>query len=112
MLWSGLDCASTDRRDPLASASGDLLASARRHGLFAAIVVEAALSLAAEPTGLDVLHQKRAGPVLGVGQALVEHLHDGETGVEADEVGQLEGPHGMIGAHAHGLVDGLDRAHA
>jgi hypothetical protein len=27
--------------------------------------------LAAEPAGLDVLHQQRAGPVLGVGQAVV-----------------------------------------
>src|SRR5205823_49306 len=59
------------------------------YGLLAAVVVEAALRLAAEPTGLDVFHQQRAGPILGIGQTLVEHLHDGEAGVEADEVGEL-----------------------
>ncbi len=50
--------------------------SPRRDRLLAAIVVEAALGLAAEPAGLDVLHQQRAGPVLRVGQPLVQHLHD------------------------------------
>src|SRR5262245_59693038 len=37
---------------------------ARRHRLFAAIVVEASLGLASEPAGLDVFHQQRTGPVL------------------------------------------------
>src|SRR5437870_7075879 len=32
-----------------------------RYGLLAAVVVEAALRLAAEPAGLDVFHQQRAG---------------------------------------------------
>src|SRR5258707_14903385 len=39
---------------------------ARRHRLGAAIVVEAAAGLLAEPTGLDILHQQRARPVFGV----------------------------------------------
>ena len=61
----------------------------RRHRVFAAVVVEAALGLAAEPAGLDVFHQERAGAVFRIRQALVQHLHHGETGVEADEVGEL-----------------------
>jgi len=50
--------------------------SPRRHRLFAAIVVEAALRLTTEPAGLDIFHQQRTRAVLGVGQALVQHLHD------------------------------------
>src|SRR5215208_8287776 len=49
--------------------------SARRHRLLAAIIVEAALGLAAEPARLDVFNQQRAGPVLGIRQPLVQHLH-------------------------------------
>ncbi len=45
--------------------------SARRHRLVAAVVVEAALRLAAEPAGLDVFHQQRARAVFRVGQAFV-----------------------------------------
>ena len=87
-------------------------ASAGRDGGLAAIVVEAALDLAAEPAGLDVLHQQRAGAVLAVGQALVEHLHDRQAGVEADEVGELQRPHRVVGAELHRVVDALDRADA
>src|SRR5689334_7293609 len=43
-----------------------------RDRLLAAVVVEAALRLAAEPAGFDVFHQERAGPVLRIGEALVE----------------------------------------
>src|SRR5262249_45900583 len=53
--------------------------SPRRHRLLAAIVIEAALRLATEPAGLDIFHQQRTRAVLGVGQALVQHLHDRET---------------------------------
>ena len=40
--------------------------SARGNGVLAAVVVEAASGLAPEPAGLDILHQQRARPVLGV----------------------------------------------
>jgi phenylpyruvate tautomerase PptA (4-oxalocrotonate tautomerase family) len=49
---------------------------ARRNRLFAAIIVEAALGLAAEPAGLDIFHQQRAGAVFRIGQAVMQHLHD------------------------------------
>ena len=42
-------------------ASFQLLAG--RHRLFAAIVIEAAIGFAAQPSGLDIFHQQRAGPV-------------------------------------------------
>src|SRR4051794_32106902 len=44
----------------------------RRHRLLAPVVVEAALGLASEPSGFDVLHQQRTGTVLGIRQALVQ----------------------------------------
>src|SRR6185312_5308991 len=74
---------------------------ARRHRLFAAIIIEAALRLAAEPAGLDIFHQQRARPVLRIRQAFIEHLHHRQTGIEADEVGELERPHRMVGAEPH-----------
>src|SRR5690606_17283199 len=84
--------------------------SAGRHGLVAAIVVEAAARLAAEPARLDIFHEKRAGAVFRIRKTVMQHLHDGEAGVEADEVGELQGAHGMVGAEAHGLVDAFDGA--
>src|SRR5579862_823369 len=70
----------------------------RRDGMIPAIIVEAAPRLLAEPAGFDILHQQRAGPVLRIREALVEHLHDRETGIEPDEVGQLQRSHRVIGA--------------
>src|SRR5262245_19143012 len=61
---------------------------ARRHRLLAAIVVEAALGLAPQPARLDVFHQQRTGPVLGIGETLIQHLHDREAGIEPDEIGE------------------------
>src|SRR5947207_6351630 len=68
--------------------------STGRYGLFAAIVVEAALGLAAEPTRFDIFHQERTRAILGIGQAFVQDLHDRETGVEPDEICKLSGPMG------------------
>src|SRR3989442_9794529 len=53
--------------------------SACRDGLLAAVIVEAALRLAAEPSGFDIFHQKRAGAVFAVGQAVVQPLPDRKT---------------------------------
>src|SRR5450432_1227815 len=69
---------------------------ARRDRLLAAIVVEAAAGFAAQPAGLDVLHQQRTRPVFRIGQALVQDVHDRQNGVEADEVTELERAHRMV----------------
>ena len=45
--------------------------------------------------------------VLRVAELFVKHFHDGEVDVVADEVGQSEGTHRMIGAQHHALVDVL-----
>src|SRR5438270_4499315 len=69
--------------------------------------VEAALRLAPEPACVDVLPQERRGPVLVVAQPLLQHLGDGEAGVEPDEVRQRERPHGHVGPELHRGVDVL-----
>src|SRR6185503_19796778 len=72
-----------------------------------AIVVEAAASLFADPAGLHVFHEERAGAVFGVREAFVQNLHDRQAGVEPDEVGEFERPHRMVGAEFHRRVDRL-----
>ncbi|CAD5252737.1 conserved hypothetical protein [Bosea sp. 62] len=99
-------------RDARLKAEHDERVLARRNRLFAAIIVKAALGLAAEPAGLDVLHQQRAWPVLRIGETVMQHLHHRQAGVEADEVGKLERAHRMIRAEPHRRVDRLDRADA
>ena len=67
----------------------NVLDLARRNRLLAAIVVEAAIGLAAEPAGFDIFHEQRTRAILRIRQALIENLHDRQTGIEADEVGQV-----------------------
>src|SRR5262245_33805275 len=43
-----------------------------RHRLLAAIIVEAALGLAAQPARLDVFNQQRASSIFRIGQPLVQ----------------------------------------
>jgi hypothetical protein len=42
----------------------------------------------------------------------MQHLHDRQAGVEADEIGELQRAHRVVGAELHGGVDGIDRADA
>jgi hypothetical protein len=84
----------------------------RRHRLFARVIVESAAGLATEPAGLDVLDEKRTRPVLGIGKPVVQRLHDAETGIEADEVGELKRAHRVMRAEPHRRIDALHRAHA
>src|ERR1700744_2732004 len=63
----------------------------RRHRVLAAIVVKAAAGFPAQPPRFHILHQQRAGAVLRIRETLVKHLHHAETGVETDEVGELQG---------------------
>src|ERR1700733_4056697 len=74
---------------------------ARRNRLIAAIVVETALGFAPQPAGLDVLHEQRARAVFGIGQALMQNLHDRQACIETDEIGELQRPHRMMGAKLH-----------
>src|SRR5579883_3491229 len=57
------------------------------------IVVKALARLAPQAAGGHHLAQQRTGAVLGVLEAVVEHVHDGQADVEADEVGQRQRAH-------------------
>ncbi len=71
------------------------------------VLVEAATALAAEASRLHVLAQERAGRVLRVAEAVLEHFHDGDARVEADEVGEGERPHRVREAELRDRVDRL-----
>src|ERR1700712_2901762 len=71
-----------------------------------AVVVEPAAGLAAEPSSLDVPAPQRAGPELGIAEAVVQHLEDGEARVQPDQVGEGERAERVVHAEAH---DGVDR---
>src|SRR5262245_53662379 len=60
-----------------------------------AVLVHAAPDLLAQPSRLDVLHEQGRGSVL-LAQALLQELHHGQAGVEADQVHELERAHGMV----------------
>src|SRR6056297_879707 len=74
-----------------------LLPSPRRHRLLAAIVIETTPGLAPQPASLDIFRQQRTGPVLGVRQPVMQHVHDRKTGIEPDEIRQFQRPHRMVG---------------
>src|SRR3954469_12883365 len=58
-----------------------------------------------KPPGLYHLDQQWAGAVLGVFEAVVEHVEDVQAYVETDEVGERQRPHGVIHAQFHDGVD-------
>lgn len=64
-------------------------------------------ALLAEPAGVDHAAEEHSGAVLAVGGLAVERLHDAEASVEADEVGEGEGAHGVVHAQPQRLVDVL-----
>ncbi len=76
------------------------------------VVIEALAALLAEPASIDHLAQQYAGAVLGVSGLHVKYLHDGQAGVQADEVSQLQGAHGDVGAVLHDAIDGFTVADA
>ena len=47
------------------------------------------------------------GTILGIAELFVEHLHDGQVDIVADEIGQGQGSHGVVGTEHHALVDVL-----
>ena len=71
------------------------------------VIVEPLAAFLPYPTSMDHLLQQDARPVFAVAQALVESLHDGQAGIETDEVGELEGAHGDVCAVLHDVVDVL-----
>lgn len=76
------------------------------------IVIEALPALLAQPPSINHVPQQNTRAVLGVARLGVQHLHDSQTGVEANKVGELQRAHGHVGAVLHDGVDGVAVAHA
>ena len=72
---------------------------------FLSIFEEAFAGLAAEQAGTDHLAEQRVRTILGIAELFVENFHDGEVDVVADEVGQGQRSHGVVGAELHAFVD-------
>lgn len=75
------------------------------------VVVNAAPALAPKPTSIHILNQKGAWAILGVAEAGMDGAHDREASIQPDEVGQRQGPHGLVGAQLHARVDVRGGAH-
>src|SRR6266478_1262249 len=71
-----------------------------------AVDIEPRTRLAAQPSRRDHLCQEPRRRIL-VTQALLQHLHDRETHVETDEIGEREGPERMLHAQLHHRIDAL-----
>src|SRR5207244_9898025 len=71
------------------------------------VLEEAATGLAAEPTGLHVLAQKRTRCVLGITQAAMQHLHDRDARVETYQIGEREWTYRMCESEFCDRVDCL-----
>ena len=70
------------------------------------VVIKALAALLAQPASINHIAQVHTRPILGIARLLVQHLHDSQAGIKTDEVRQLEGTHGHVGAVLH---DGIDR---
>lgn len=69
------------------------------------VVVEAFSALLTEPTCINHLAQEHTRPVLAVTRLRVQHFHNGQTGVQADEIGQLQWTHGNVGPVLHDSIN-------
>ncbi len=83
-----------------------------RDGWFARVGVEALARLLAEVAGFDELEEHLRRAELVAAEAVVEHAHDAEADVEADEVGELERPHRVVEPDPGAGVDVLGGADA
>ncbi len=81
-------------------------------GSAARVGVEAAPGLLAEMAGLHEIDEDLWRPQVLEAQAVLDHAHDPETDVEADEVGELERAHRMVEPDPRAGIDVLGRAEA
>src|ERR1700758_5755537 len=79
--------------------------STKPRPLRSTIGVEAAAGLATEITRGDHLLEQRRRSVLRIVEIAVEHVHDREEHVEADQVGKRERSERMVAAQLHPVVD-------
>src|SRR5688572_31311814 len=69
------------------------------------VVEKAAAGLAAQTARGNTFPQKRTRRVLVVAEALVQHAHDRDARVQADEIGECERPDRVVEAELRDRVD-------
>ena len=94
------------------SVSPPLIPRLARRAFRPRIGVEALAGLLAELARRDEVHEDLRRPEVVATEPVVEHAHDPEADVEADEVGQLERSHRMVEADPRAGVDVVGRAQA
>lgn len=63
------------------------------------------------PPGIHHLLEEHRWPILRVSSVVVKHLHDCQTSIDADEIGQLQWSHRHIRSVLHDRIDVLLPAH-
>src|SRR5205085_12386317 len=76
------------------------------------VFVKSSSAFAAQPASIHHLDEQRTGPILRVAQTVLQHPHDIEANIEADEISQSQRAHGMGHAQLEDLIYGLRRGHA
>jgi hypothetical protein len=71
------------------------------------ILVKSSSSFLSQISSVNIVDQKRTRSVLRIAQVPVEHLHNVQTGIQTNEIGQSQGTHWDIGSEFHRLVDVL-----
>ena len=78
----------------------------------ASIIVKPLAALLSQPASVHHLPQHDRRPILAIARLLMQHLHDRQAGVQADEIRQLQRTHGHVGPVPHDVVDVLFGADA
>ena len=59
------------------------------------VFIKSSSTLLSQPARVHHLDQQRAGTILGIAQAILQHSHDVEANIQSDEIRQGQRPHGM-----------------
>src|SRR5438045_4474477 len=76
------------------------------------VFIKAATRFPAQPTSVNVSPQQRAGTVFRITEAIVQHIKDCQTDVEADEVCELQWAHRMVHTEFHDAINTFTRSNA
>lgn len=75
------------------------------------VFIESPPTLSTQPAGIHVTLQQWTRPVFRIPKSFMQDIHDRETYVKSDEVGQRQRAHGMIHTELHYPVDALSSRH-
>src|SRR5204862_1325625 len=72
---------------------------------YISVFIKAATRFPAQPTSVNVSPQQRAGTVFRITKAIVQHIKDCQTDVQADEVCELQWAHRMVHTEFHDAIN-------